>query len=79
MQVSSTPSGTMTGDNVLRTAGLVLLAGAIAVDAFGPVILRWRRAVAANAVKLLDDVAPAENFLLDVSIGLLHVSDRWRT
>jgi hypothetical protein len=69
----------LTGDQVLRTAGLALLAGAIVIDAFAPVLVRWRRAVAANAVKLLDDVAPTENVLLDVSIGLLHVSDRWRT
>src|SRR5215831_5663159 len=44
-------SRTMTEEKVLRTAGLVLLAGAVAIDAFVPVLVRWRRAVAANAVK----------------------------
>jgi hypothetical protein len=69
---------TMNGEKVLRAAGLALLVGAVAIDALAPVLVRWRRAVAAHAIRGIDTVAPSENVLLDVSIGLLQLSDRWR-
>jgi len=33
-----------------------------------PVLVRWRRAVAAKAVGWVDQVAPTENFLLDAAV-----------
>jgi hypothetical protein len=62
----------------LRGAGLGMLAAVIAADALAPAITRWRRAAATRAINVADQVAPTEHLLLDVALGLLHMSDRLR-
>jgi len=64
---------------VLRGVGFALLGSAIAIDVFGPVVVRWRRAAAARAVGWVDQVAPTEHFLLDAAIELLRASEPRRS
>jgi hypothetical protein len=38
----------------MRTAGLPMLATVVAIDALARIVARWRRAVATNAINVVD-------------------------
>lgn len=58
----------------LRKLGLALLAVAVTVDVVASTRDRWKRAVALQYSKWVDDVLPEESALLDVALGLLSNS-----
>jgi len=63
----------------LRNAAGALLAAVVVIDTVAPIVTRWRRAAATKAINVVDQVAPTENFLLDLALILLRTSDRQRS
>jgi hypothetical protein len=72
-------SETSGATKALRWAGIASLVTVAVIDAIAPSITKWRRAAATKAINVADGLAPTENFLLDVALGLLAASDRKRS
>lgn len=56
---------------MLRKLGYGLLIAAVTLDVVASTRDKWKRAVALQYSKMVDDVLPEENVLLEVALGIL--------
>ncbi len=64
-------AGNADAQRTLRKLGFGLLIAAVTIDVVASTRDKWKRAVALQYSKWVDDVLPEENMLLEIALGLL--------